>query len=198
VKRGNQVLLAVGIALWWSGQASALLMDDSGFLGSESYIDFESGFPEGGFASQEFGDVTFASPSGADTLAILDLGQGGSLVEITGRIEISFGNGTGHIGFDYQAGSPVYLEAYDAAGNLLNPGDTGGVTGVGYLGFQSNTPIASVVIHDTGLTFRVDNLGYDGGVNGSLAAVPEPGAALLFSVGLTTAFGALRRKHTLR
>ena len=76
--------------------------------------------------------------------------------------------------------------------NLLNAGDTGGVTGMGFLGVESSTTIASVIIHDTGATFRVDNLRYD-----SVAPMPEPDAALLFCAGLVAASFGVRRRHSL-
>ena len=81
-----------------------------------------------------------------------------SLIEIMGSMTVGFMDGAERVGFDYVAGTPVYFEAYDADNNLLNPGDTGGVTGMGFFGFESGVPIASVIIHDTGATFRVDKV----------------------------------------
>lgn len=197
--RGIRVLLVMGIALSWSAQSAALTMDDSDFFDTPTYVDFESEFPEGGFASQSIGDAVFSSTAGTDTLAILDLGSGSSLMEITGSMRVDFLNEAVRVGFDYLAGSPIYFEAYDAGGTLLNPGDTGGVTGMGFLGFESTSvPIAWVIIHDTGLTFRIDNLGFDSATLGSLVPAPEPGAALLFSVGLLTSVAAVRHKRAPR
>jgi hypothetical protein len=204
----NWLLAGVGIALLWSSQAAALTMDDSGFFDDPTYVDFDSGFPSGGFASEEIDGVVFSSGSGGDSLGILNIGFfGGFLLEATGSIQVEFTTEVLRVGFDYLAGSPIYLEAYDAEGNLLNSGDTGGVTGWGFIGFESTTtPINSLIIHDTGLTFIVDNLGFDvsgdgtldGAVDEAIIPVPEPGAALLFSAGLFTAAASIRRKHVLR
>lgn len=170
-------------------------MDDAGFFDQPTFVDFESGFPLGGFASQQIDGAVFSSSSGSATLGVLNLGLGSFLMEITGSIRIDFTTEAVRVGFDYFAGSPIYLEAYDGGGNLLNPGDTGGLTGMGFLGFESTSvPIASVIIHDTGLTFMIDNLGFDAPLSASLAPMPEPRAALLFSVGLLTAFAAIRRR----
>ena len=188
----KRALLAVGIAVLWSAPAAALTMDDTGFFDDPILVDFESGFPAGAFMSQTIGDVVFSSTGGTSTLSVLDLGSEKSLIEIMGSMTLDFLNDAGRVGFDYQAGTPVYFEAYDADGNLLNAGDVGGVTGMGFLGFESAVPIASVIIHDTGATFRVDNLRYD-----HTAPMPEPNAALLFPVGLLTVSFALRRRHSL-
>jgi hypothetical protein len=172
-------------------------MDATGFFDSPTVIDFESGFPAGAFMSQQIGDTEFSSTGGSDTLAVLDLGTGKSLIEITGSLTIEFTAAVERVGFDFQAGTPIYLEAYDDAGNLLNFGDTGGVTGLGFLGFESSTGIASVIIHDTGATFRIDNVAYDGAADPTPepgVPTPEPSAAVLFSVGLLTAASAIRRR----
>lgn len=193
-RRAFQTLLALGVALLWTAPAAALTMDRTGFFDSPTVVDFETGFPAGGFSSQTIGDATFSSTGGGDTLALMNLGSGQGLVEITGSMTIELASAATRVGFDYMAGTPVYLEAYDAAGNLLNSGDIGGVTGMGFLGFESATSIASVVIHDTGLTFRVDNFTYDR----SVTPTPEPTAAVLFSVGLLTAISAIRRRPGAR
>lgn len=193
-RRAFRVLLALGFALLWTTPAAALTMDRTGFFDSPTVVDFETGFPAGGFSSQTIGDAEFSSTGGGATLALLNLGAGQGLVEITGSMTIEFASAVTRVGFDYMAGTPVYLEAYDAAGNLLNSGDIGGVTGMGFLGFESATSIASVIVHDTGLTFRVDNFTYEG----SVVPTPEPSAAVLFSVGLITAVSAIRRRPALR
>ncbi len=194
MNRLNRVVVGVGIALLWSSQAGALVMDD-GFFVESTLVDFESGFHLGGFASHQVDGAAFWSSSGSATLGVLNLGLGSFLMEITGSIRIDFTTEAVRVGFDYFAGSPIYLEAYDGGGTLLNPGDTGGLTGMGFLGFESTSaPIASVIIHDTGLTFMVDNLRFDAPLSASLVPVPEPRAALLFSVGLLTAVTAIRRK----
>jgi hypothetical protein len=179
-----------------SGTASALTMDDTGFFDSPTVVDFESGFPTGGFASQTIGDAVFSSTNGASTLFIRDdlLSSGNSLIEITGSMTIDFLNSAERVGFEYQAGTPLYFEAYDAAGTLLNSGDTFGLTGMGFLGFESATAIASVIIHDTGATLRVDSLRYDV----ASVPIPEPKAAVLFSVGLLAATSAIRRRNPTR
>jgi len=177
-----------------SGSASALTMDDTGFFDSPTTVDFESGFPGGAFESQTIGDATFSSTGSTPTLAILfDISTGNALIEITGSVTIDFLNSAERVGFEYQAGTPIYFEAYDAVGNLLNPGDTFGLTGMGFVGFESTTPIASVIIHDTGATFRVESLSYDG----ASIPTPEPGAAVLFSVGLLTAVVFIRHRPVL-
>jgi hypothetical protein len=192
-------LLVFGLLL--PGQSSALTMDETGFFESPTFVDFESDLPSGLFASHTTDDAVFSSGSGYSTLFVMDFYSGESLIAITGSLSVDFTTEVTRVGFDYWARTPIYLEAYDAAGNLLNPGDTGGVTGRGFLGFESiDAPIASVVIHDQGLTFRVDSFGYDassdGSLNPSISPVPEPSGALLFSVGMVGSFAAIRRRHT--
>lgn len=188
----------------WSLSASALTMD-AGFFDAPTLVDFETGFPSPGdpFAQQTVSDAVFSSTDGDDTLLITDFsGVNSELMEISGSLTVDFtGTAPQRVGFDYVAGTPIYLEVYDGAGGtgtLLNAGDTGGLTGIAFVGFESAVPITSVIIHNTGATFLIDNFRYEAGLSGGSAPTPEPDAAVLFGVGLlTAAFGIRRRKHAL-
>jgi hypothetical protein len=102
---------------------------------------------------------------------------------MTAGITVSFSVPVNRVGFDLidnVSTTPVVLEVYGASGLL---GTVSSMDPNAFLGFQSSENITHIAIHDSGGTFRIDNLRFEAGIG---AVAPEPAALLLLATGLAS------------
>jgi hypothetical protein len=156
-----------------------------------------------GFVSAATNAVTvghgFTFPDAGDPLAgeyIASASEGGHVLDVLGeglnfdgRVTFRFEDVVETAGIDYDSATDLFLIAYDAAGDPINP--DGSITAAGgtagFFGIWSDLGIRELVIHDTAGSFQLDNLRF-----GTLAA-PTPAAWLLGALGLGLV-GFVRRK----
>ena len=158
----------------------------TGFFDSPQVIDFEAPeFSPGDqiLSPRTIGNATI-SPADTDSrlmiLKLSDVSASVLALGVTGLVRVTFDSEVqvNRVGFDYDASTPIILEAYDAGDVLIGSGPPGGLIGTGFLGFQSSTPIARVDIHDDAGTFVIDNVSYEAG----LSHLPEPSSLIIWSL----------------
>ncbi|MCP4632961.1 MAG: PEP-CTERM sorting domain-containing protein [candidate division Zixibacteria bacterium] len=111
----------------------------------------------------------------------------------TGEIRVDFDNATNHAELWYNSFFDLYLEAYDADGNMLTS-DWGDGVRYDNAFLEVNTggfDIAYVLIHDHGYFFTIDDFGWEEGDSGS-DPIPEPTTILLMASGILGLAGISR------
>lgn len=130
------------------------------------------------------GAITFLAPD-----QVLNVDQG---------IEATFSVIVDMVGVSFSSDSELYIEAFDAAGSLIEIVDTTTLNNPlnGFFGVSApGEVISSIIIHDHGFGFTIDNFTFHDPVGGNMA-IPEPATLILLGSGLVcVGLYSRRRRH---